>query len=289
MIDAAQPALPQVPDSIPSAAPSDVNAAVSAHPAPGETAATNLYNCPKCGERCTCWRIDPGPSLATGMSSDSANVGGDHEEVVGLSENTDIDKKAATAFEPTSLIARVAIDERKRTGTAPGASGPERDIFGAPNSESGACEGNGSNADGSKTADGRARHLSCGEAGGDASKQPSMASRLTPPRPQYSNSVPTPPPQATSETSVNCAGASASALSSSRIPGDWDRQAAAEASTPDLELSAAVDPGPCGFDFEAEISMLEAQWARDGITMNARTFATSVISDNNSKSTAVGD
>lgn len=45
-------------------------------------------------------------------------------------------------------------------------------------------------------------------------------------------------------------------------------------------LAVAVDPGPCGFDFEAEVAILEAQWARDGIIMNAtasRIFALSVI------------
>jgi hypothetical protein len=93
-----------------------------------------------------------------------------------------------------------------------------------------------------------------------------------------------PPPQATSETSVNCGEASVSSLSSSRIPGDWDRQAVAEASSPDLKLSAAVDPGPCGFDFEADLSSLEAQWALDGIFMNSRTFAASVINESISQS-----
>jgi hypothetical protein len=71
-----------------------------------------------------------------------------------------------------------------------------------------------------------------------------------------------PPPQATSEASVNCGEASVSSLSSSRIPGDWDRQAVAEDSTPDLSLSAAVD----------------------GIFMNSRTFATSAINESISQS-----
>jgi hypothetical protein len=76
------------------------------------------------------------------------------------------------------------------------------------------------------------------------------------------NSLPTSPPQVASETSVNCAGASVSALSSS------------------------ADFGMAGFgiDFDSEIEVLEAQWARDGILMNSRTFATSVINESISQS-----
>lgn len=51
-------------------------------------------------------------------------------------------------------------------------------------------------------------------------------------------------------------------------------------------LGDDADPGPCGFDFEAEISALEAQWKRDGICIKAATFAVSVINESVSKSSA---
>lgn len=47
---------------------------------------------------------------------------------------------------------------------------------------------------------------------------------------------------------------------------------------PAASLFSSADPGPCGFDFEAEIAILEAQWARDGIVMNATTFFIEAIS-----------
>jgi hypothetical protein len=75
----------------------------------------------------------PGPSLATGMSRDPANVGGEHEEVAELLENTDR-WKAAGALETTSLTASAAIFDDKHTGTAPGAGRPDCDCLGSPNS-----------------------------------------------------------------------------------------------------------------------------------------------------------
>jgi hypothetical protein len=81
----------------------------------------------------TCASQAPGPSLATGMSSDSANEGGEHEEVAKLS--LDLIENVG-GIETTSLTAAcVNVDERKRSGTDPAVRGPEHDIFGATNSE----------------------------------------------------------------------------------------------------------------------------------------------------------
>jgi ribosomal protein L37AE/L43A len=268
----------------PSATPSDVNAAVSAHPAPGETAATLSRDCAS---------LSPASPRAAGMSRVEANSGGEHEAVTQCPCNID---DRPTANDETSLSADAANVDEERSGTAPAVCGTEHERVGAANSKSGACEGTGSNADGSKTADGSARYSSCGGVEGHAlsftlAPQPSGVADVMVLRagiesgPQDSISDPTlPPPQATSETSVNCGEASVSSLSSSRIPGDWDRQAVAEASTPDLKLSAAVDPGACGFDFEADLAILESQWALDGIIMNSRTFAASVINESISQS-----
>jgi hypothetical protein len=77
----------------------------------------------------------PGPSLATGMSGDPANAGGEHEEVAKLSHSHSA-LGSGSVFETTSLVADAAkLDEIEHSGTAPGACGPERDIFGAANSE----------------------------------------------------------------------------------------------------------------------------------------------------------
>lgn len=95
----------------------------------------------------------------------------------------------------------------------------------------------------------------------------------------------------------------------SEIPGG-DRQTVAAASPPaSQDAAAAVDPGPCGWastdlesalasetmadgdhwpatadpadpvvvDFEAEVAALEAQWRRDGISMNATTFFNAAV------------
>lgn len=80
----------------------------------------------------------PGPSLATGMSGDSANAGGEHEEVTPLSFGT---RGKSAVCESTSLIAADLNVEKCRTGTGPGASGPERDIFGALKSACASLEG----------------------------------------------------------------------------------------------------------------------------------------------------
>jgi len=223
-----------------------------------------------------------GRLLATGMSRDPANAGGEHEEVAPLSFN-DID----VAFE---------------TGTSPGACGTERERVGATNSElmcvrpssirdldtgrsgrtdcspidligrdpvdgtdkawspglkavtgdnsrSGACEGNGSNADGSKTADGSARNSSCG--GSDAhnsgllSKQLSVASRLRPPGPQDSIPLPVHTPQP--------------------IPPAPETLAAPTAKVPAVPPFSLRDPGPCGMDLDAEAARLEELWTHLGI------------------------
>lgn len=70
----------------------------------------------------------PGPSLATGKASEAANTGGDHEAVTPLSNGS-----VETSAPFTSSLARADVYlDRPRTGTAPGSSGPERDVFGAP-------------------------------------------------------------------------------------------------------------------------------------------------------------
>lgn len=74
-----------------------------------------------------------GPSLATGMSGDPANAGGDHEAVTTLPM---AETEVGVAIKPTSLAAMAEyIENICRTGTGPGTSGPERDFIGATNSE----------------------------------------------------------------------------------------------------------------------------------------------------------
>jgi hypothetical protein len=53
---------------------------------------------------------------------------------------------------------------------------------------------------------------------------------------------------------------------------------------------SSLDPGIAGFnpDLDAEAAALEAEWLARGICMNAATFAVSVMSDSNSKSSITG-
>lgn len=71
----------------------------------------------------------PSPLLVPGMASERANAGGRHEDLTPLEIklNGTVDE-ALTALENTSLNAGSA------SRTAPAACGPERDIFGAANS-----------------------------------------------------------------------------------------------------------------------------------------------------------
>lgn len=85
----------------------------------------------------------PAPAK-TGMFCAVANAGGDHEEVSASSTGLEF----------------LEIDSV--TGTSPGECGTELECFGASQFRSGACEGNGSNAVGSKTTDDSARTSSCG-------------------------------------------------------------------------------------------------------------------------------
>lgn len=100
-------------------------AAVSQTPAPASRCVAAANNSRACASQA------PGPSLATGMSRDPANAGGEHEEVAHSPCNF---IEGNDGIETTSLTVVEAnrIDE-EHSGTAPGASGPERDIFGALN------------------------------------------------------------------------------------------------------------------------------------------------------------
>lgn len=78
---------------------------------------------------------------------------------------------------------------------------------------------------------------------------------------------------------------------SERLPAESTGSAQAVCSSPfkaACSRTNSADPGMAGFDidFEYEVAALEAQWLRDGIIMNARTFfteaANSICPDSNS-------
>jgi len=226
----------------------------------------------------------PGPSLATGMSSDPANVGGEHEEVA----QDPLEKLEGTGgnVETTSLTAVGAksFDERKHSGTAPGASGPEREVFGAPNSVNTA--GTDASASGHRYREGRLQPelpspRVCRESGGVApTAHVTQANGVKRAEVQGSATFVEEggKPSASIlqlDGSIDLAGLdrSTTGTGSRSTPGEKDC-----ASNFDAEMSA----------LEAEVSALEAQWASDGILMNAATFCVSVSKDNNSKSSVTG-
>ncbi len=76
-----------------------------------------------------------GPLPVAGMSGDPADAGG--KDDAGLTALSIGSSEKSAACEITSLIAVDCKLNTQRTGTAPGASGPECDLIGAPNSH---CE-----------------------------------------------------------------------------------------------------------------------------------------------------
>jgi hypothetical protein len=250
-----------------------VNATAADAPAPVLAAVATL------SRDCASEAPSPVSSRVAGMSRVEANGGGNHEEVARLS-NEQNEKLAAC--ESTSLIAadlNVESFSCRETKSGIGSARATSAML-----HPGVVDGSTTQLAGRDSGDRAERRPPNSDPVAGSQATVADAARAAAVA-VATNSNPT-LSSLPFGASANCAGASVSVLSSSRIPGDRDRQAVAEASTPDLKLPAAVDPSPCGFNLESEISALEEQWARAGISMNARTFAASVISDNISKSSA---
>lgn len=287
MADSLHTSLPILPASV-APVPVSCSGVVTAVDAPAPVSAAAVTS-----------NSDSRPSLATGMSSDPANSGGEHEAVTALPIEHD----------------RFCIE--LETGTSPGACGTERGRVGAANSELSSPDwsvdpqiNRGRCAEAGLCAD----HAQDGSISGDRTTErfsgttaqrrcvASLArSLLVTAGETATNSDPmhhpTFPPA--SETATE---ASASSLFSSnefgpvddtlagwresrfseKLPAEFTGSAQAADSSPFKATDSRTnfDPGMSGFgdNFEAEIAILEAQWARDGIIMNATTFFTEAAS-----------
>lgn len=212
------------------------------------------------------WQQGPGPSSVTGRSVDRPNAGGEHEEVAPLELNRD---EKSAACESTSLIAADEFVDTCRTGTGPGASGPERDFFGAAHSNSGDVLGN--LEPGSHTWGERAALTAPSGRADESATCPDVAGTLSDPSPGFLL------PSGPSATCALAPAITASAPFPSEIPAGpspWNITAAAGFQ----QMSAAVDPAS-NLDFENEVAALEAEWLARGICMNAKTFFVAAASE----------
>lgn len=159
------------------------------------------------------------------------------------------------------------LDLESVSSGTPGACSSEREDVGAPNSESRACEGNGSNADGSKTSDGSAR---CSSGDGLGNQQPGSNT--------WGGRNATPAPSGRARDRAICPAVtgfdSNPDASPSPLASDTDGALVASSfsspatgNTRSSDVQGEIVAGRALLDFEAEVAALELHWWTIGIVL----------------------